>query len=112
MPFRSFSPPALADDMLGVDKGTASYEQVPAHLREVGRPRQRRQLRDRQAGIPAGVDARERLQVHVDVQAQAVEAAAPAHPQAQLGNFSAVAFTAQVDPRGIGTGRRFNTVCR
>src|SRR5690606_20950321 len=43
-----------------------------------------------QAGVAAGIDARERFQVHGDVERQAVEAAAPAHPDAEGGDLGVV----------------------
>src|SRR3546814_2157267 len=63
---------------------------------------------DLQVGIAAGVDPRERLQVHGDVEGQAVEAAAAAHADAQRGDLGAVdvdargAFAARSEERRVG----------
>src|SRR5690606_23501520 len=49
-----------------------------------------------EAGVAAGVDAVEGRQVHGDVEGQAVEAAAVAHPDAERGDLGAI----HVDARG------------
>src|SRR3546814_16107734 len=59
---------------------------------------------DLQVGIAAGVDPRERLQVHGDVEGQAVEAAAAAHADAQRGDLGAV----DVDARGAFAAAAFD----
>ncbi len=48
------------------------------------------QLRDRQVPVSAGIDSQIGTEVHVDVQAQAVIAAAIAHPQTQSGDLGAI----------------------
>jgi hypothetical protein len=62
----------------------------------------------RKSRVATGIDAREGLQVHVDVQGEPVEAAAPAYPKTQGRDLRAL----QVDTRGTGTSGGLDPVTR